>query len=408
MTRDTDTTRENIWLGSLGTTLMAAGAIIGILSLAIAAWLGWSAARPAWFFASYLSNFMYFLSLALGGLFLVLLEHLVHAGWSVAVRRITEWTVAALPWLALLFIPLLFGLPYLYPWANPHAHLSEHLEALLAWKRSYLNIPFFAVRVVIYFAAWLSLGWYYLRLSMAQDRQRQLDTSVAITRRMERPAPVAMIVFGLALTFAAFDWLMSRDPFWYSTIYGVYYFAGCVVSAFALVTTMTTFLQATGRLRQSVSPDHYQDLGKYVLGFTIFWGYIAFSQYMLIWYGNIPEETEWVFRRQTGQWAYVSALLIVGHFFIPFFALISRYPKRRPALLVPVCIWILLMHWFDVYWLAMPESSKGIVPLSWMDLLTFLGIGGICLAGATSWQRTQPLIAVSDPRLTESLMFENA
>lgn len=408
MTRELDITKEDIWLGRLGSRLIAAGAIVGVVCLAAAGWLGWSGGRQQLFFLSYLNNFMFFLSLALGGLFVVLLEHLVHSNWSIVVRRVTEWIVAALPWLALLFIPILFGLGYLYPWTHPGSQTNEHLRALLAWKRPYLNVPFFSIRVLIYFAAWLSMGWYYLRQSMRQDRQRDLDASARISLRMEALAAPAMILFGLTITFAAFDWLMSRDPFWYSTIYGVYYFSGSVVSGFALLTTMTFLLQVSGRLRQTVTPDHYQDLGKYTFGFIVFWGYIAFSQYMLIWYGNIPEETEWFLRRQTGQWGYVSALLIIGHFFIPFFALISRYPKRKPALLAAVCLWILLMHWFDIYWLTMPESFKGVLPLNWMDLLTFLGIGGICLAGATRWQRSQPLLAISDPRLGESLMFENA
>jgi hypothetical protein len=408
MTQPPDTTNENIWLGRLGTTLTVAGGLTGVASLTTAAWIAWSTSQQPRFFLSYLNNFMFFLSLALGGLFLLLLEHLVHAGWSVVLRRLTEWIVASLAWLALLFIPILFALDYLYPWTHPNTQPNDHLRALLAWKTPYLNMRFFSIRVLIYFAAWLSTAWFYLRQSMRQDRLRDLADSAKLSLRMETLAPPAMILFALTVTFAAFDWLMSRDPFWYSTIYGVYYFSGCVVGAFALLTTIAFLLQTSGRLRNTATPDHYQDLGKYTFGFIVFWAYIAFSQYMLIWYGNIPEETQWYLRRQTGQWACLSVLLILGHFFIPFFALLSRYPKRRPALLVPVCLWILLMHWLDICWLTMPESSPAIVPLSWLDLLTFLGIGGISLAGASHWQRGQPLVPVSDRRLTESLRFENA
>lgn len=408
MIPETNMTKENIRLGSLSSRLIVAGGLLGVVSLSAAAVIAWSSHTQERFFLAYLNNFMFFLSLALGGLFIILLEHLVRAGWSVVTRRIGEWVVASLPWLAMLFIPILFGLGYLYPWVHPQTQTDEHLRHLLDWKQPYLNIPFFAVRTVIYFAVWLALGWYYLRLSMRQDAQTSLDGSVKVTLKMERMAPVAMILFAITITFAAFDWLMSRDPFWYSTVYGVYYFAGCVVSAFALISLMTILLQTSGRLTESITCHHIQDLTKYTFGFTIFWAYIAFSQYMLIWYGNIPEETEWFLRRQSGQWAYVSLLLIVGHFFVPFIALISRRSKQIPALIAAVCVWILIMHWVDLYWLTMPETFKNTVSLNWLDLLTFLGIGGITTAGATWWQRSQPLVPVGDPRLGASLMFENA
>jgi hypothetical protein len=265
-------------------------------------------------------------------------------------------------------------------------------------------VPFFVARAAINFAAWLSIGWYYRVLSSRQDATGE----VALTRRLERLAPAAIIVFGLTVTFASFDWMMSRDPFWSSTIYGVYYFSGCVVGAFALLSVVALLVQGSGRLARAIGADHYQDLGKYTFGFVVFWAYIAFSQYMLIWYGNIPEETQWYLRRSHGPWAYVSVLLMVGHFFIPFFVLISRRPKRSRGVLAAVCVWILAMHWLDVYWLIMPEWSRSRVPFCWMDVATFVGIGGLCAAGALWWMGRRPLIAIRDPRLGESLAFENA
>jgi hypothetical protein len=282
--------------------------------------------------------------------------------------------------------------------------LSEHQVELLHRKEPYLNVPFFLARAGVYFATWLFLSYYYRALSSRQDVTGLPD----LTRRREKIAPVAIIAFGLTLTFASFDWMMSRDPFWYSTVYGVYYFSGCVVAAFALLSVTAVLMQRSGRLVEAITADHYQDLGKYTFGFVVFWAYIAFSQYMLIWYGNIPEETEWYARRSHGPWGYISVLLVVGHFFVPFFVLISRWPKRRPAILAAACVWILAMHWFDVYWLIMPEWSHERVPLSWMDLATFVGIGGLCAATALIWLNRRPLLAIRDPRLGESLAFENA
>ena len=396
---------ENIRLGPGGYALATAAGIVGAAGL-IVAWLlaRGTAGGMQHFFTSYLASYCYFLSLGLGGLFLVLLEHLARAGWSVVVRRLAEGIAAALPALVLLFPPILWGMGYLYPWVNPSPDLNEHLLGLLRWKQPYLNAPFFAVRVAIYFAVWLSIAYYYLALSSRQDRTGE----VGLTRRLEKLAPAAIIAFGLTLTFASFDWMMSRDPFWYSTIYGVYYFSGCVVGAFALLSVVAILVQKSGRLEQAITPDHYQDLGKYTFGFIVFWGYIAFSQYMLMWYANIPEETEWYHRRQFGPWGYVSLLLIVGHFFIPFFALISRWPKRNRVVLGTMCVWILAMHWLDVYWLIMPEWNRQRIPLSWMDLATFAGIGGICKATSLLWLGRRPLIAIRDPRLRESLAFENA
>lgn len=400
-----DIRRDNVWLGGAGRAVAIVAGAVGAVGLGIGGAIAW--AQPdqrAHFFASYLTNYCYFLSLGLGGLFLVLLEHLARAGWSVVVRRLAEGIASTLPVLCLLFLPVLWGMGYLYPWVNPRGDLAEHLQHLLEWKRPYLNTVFFEVRAGIYLVVWLAISYYYLALSSRQDRTGE----PRLTLRLEGLAPVAIILFGLTLTFASFDWMMSRDPFWYSTIFGVYYFAGCVVGGFALVTVVAVLLQRGGRLVSAISPDHYQDLGKYTFGFIVFWAYIAFSQYLLIWYGNIPEETQWYVRRSHGPWGGVSVLLLLGHFVLPFVAIISRWPKRRPALLGAVCVWILGVHWFDVYWLVMPEYSATAVPLSWLDVVLFVGMGGVCTARALLWLGRRPLIPIRDPRLEESLAFENA
>ena len=224
---------------------------------------------------------------------------------------------------------------------------------------------------------------------------------------MEKLAAPAMMLFALTTTFAAFDLLMSLYPHWYSTIWGVYYFAGSAVGFFAMMAITLNLMRRAGYLRRSVSAEHFHDVGKLMFAFVVFWAYIAFSQYLLIWYGNIPEETIWYLERQTGEWTWVSLGLLFGHFLLPFLFLISRYPKRRGQTLVLGAVWLLAMHWLDLYWMVMPQISPGKITLSLLDLLCFVGIGGVFLATAIWRMSRQALIPVRDPRLRESLQFEN-
>jgi hypothetical protein len=203
--------------------------------------------------------------------------------------------------------------------------------------------------------------------------------------------------------------LMSLDPRWFSTIFGVYYFAGSALGFFALLPIVVYVTQRTGRLRAFISTEHYHDLGKFAFAFTVFWAYIAFSQFMLIWYANIPEETEWFLKRTTGQWTGMSWMLLVGHFILPFLMLISRVPKRRGGLLVLPAVWILAMHWMDIYWLSMPElphGAPGVIPFSILDVTCLVGIGGILMGATLLRVRGVSLMPRRDPRLAESLQFE--
>jgi hypothetical protein len=373
----------------------AAGLLISIAAAAFSAEL-----RDR-FFEAYVVNFAYFLSLALGALFFVLLQHLTRSGWSVVIRRLAEGVATAVLPLAVLFIPLLFGLHHLYHWSDADAVAHDHL---LEAKAPYLNVPFFIARWVLYFAVWIALAVWYYRRSVEQDE----TGNPVLTLRMERLAGPGMILFGFTLTFASFDLLMSIDAHWYSTIYGVYYFSGSVVGVFALLIVVAAFLESRGRLVRTITIDHYHDLGKLLFGFIVFWAYIAFSQYMLIWYANIPEETVWYLRRQTGAWTYVSLALLFGHFLLPFLALISRYPKRRQAMLVAAAAWMLVMHWMDIYWLVRPEfSAEGRIGLHWLDATTFLAVGGLFIEAVTRRLRGSALVPLNDPRLGESLAFRN-
>jgi hypothetical protein len=389
---------EKRHLGDLGEKVWRVLALVG--GVAVLASVALAAATPdGWhrFFFAYLVNFAFVLSLALGALYFVVLHHLTHAGWSVVVRRVGEAVSATLPFLALLFIPLLLGLNELYPWSKASADT-------FGGQAMYLNVPFFVARWVVYFAIWSLTARYYFRHSLLQDS----SGDVGLTLQMERRAAVAMLAFGLTLTFASIDLVMSLDPSWYSTIFGVYYFAGSVVGIYALLTVLVFWLQQFGFLRSAITVEHYHDLGKLLFGFVIFWAYIGFSQYMLIWYANIPEETRWLAHRQENGWGWVGLVLVFGHFLVPFVALLSRAPKRRPRLLAAAAVWMLAMHWVDIYWMVAPSGSPASPLPRVVDLTLLVGLGSWFLAAVAFTLRQRSLVPERDPRLTESLTFENA
>jgi len=348
-------------------------------------------------FRSYLIAFSFYLSLVLGGIFFTLIHHLTRAGWSTAIRRMSEALGANAPLMALFALPILFGLSKLYHWTHPGD------DPLLIGKQPYLNVPFFVVRMLFYFAVWIAISRFYYRSSVAQDATGDL----ALTSRMQKLAPISMIAFALTLTFAAFDLLMSLDPLWFSTIYGVYYFAGSVGAFFAIVIGLLIFLQSQGVLSESINTEHYHDLGKLMFAFIVFWAYIAYSQFMLIWYGNIPEETVWFEVRMQGVWGGVSLFLVLGHFVGPFLFIMSRKMKRRRGTLLAAVIWMLFMHWVDLYWLVKPAAGATSLGFRVVDLTAFVGIGGIFVAQLASRLRACSLIPERDPRLRESLAFEN-
>jgi len=394
-------------LGTAATRLAGAATLLGLLaiggSVALGPQVGWSI-----FFRSYLLNYSYFLSLALGALFFVMLQHVVRAGWSVSVRRVAEMIAGTLPWLAVLFLPLLVPVlrrwPDVYPWTDPGTVQSD---PRLAAKAAYLNVPFFVIRCAVYFAVWSWLALAGLRESLRQD-----DTGdVRHTQRAERRSAAGLVLFGLTVTFFAVDLLMSLHPHWYSTIWGVYFFSGSAVGFYALLIVLLVALRRAGRLTHAVSSEHFHDLGKFAFGFVVFWAYIAFSQYLLIWYANLPEETVWYRPRQGDRWWIgVSLLLLVGHFVVPLLALMSRYPKRRPHLLVVAAVWLLAMHWLDMYYIVKPRpwlEAGASAPLHATDALLLVGIGGLFVAAIVRRMARWSLLPRRDPRLVESLSYEN-
>ena len=358
---------------------------------------------------SYLWAFETVLGLALGGLGWLLIDHTVRSGWGVVVRRLVETTSATLPVFALLWLPIGFiGYHELFPW-------THEIDAILLKKAWFLNSGFWYVRSFIYLASWSALGWFLYSTSIKQDglgdNPTERDRLIHLVRKV---CAGGIYLYGITLSFGAIDWLMSLQPHWYSTIFGVYYFTASILSFFAFVTLMTMALQASGALKTAITTEHFHDLGKFMFGYTIFWAYIAFSQFILIWYANIPEETEFFMVRNEGGWEYISYSLPILHFFVPFLYLLSRRIKRNRALLATGAVWTLVMHAVDMYWLVMPNFGahgeghhEPHLAFSYLDFTALLGMTGVFLAVYGVLLNRNKVVPINDPRLPESLAHEN-
>lgn len=385
-------------LASLPTIAGGAGIICLLAAVVIA---GTTDLGLKQFFFAYLIAYAYFLSIALGGLFFVLVHFAARAGWSVTVRRVAENLMGTLPVFAVLFIPVLVGL---HDTHHHWWHAEPGTDPILDHKRPFLNQAFFVIRAVVYLGLWSFLAWRLRGWSVAQDRSGDPQ----LTRKLQWWAPPGIAIFAVTLTLAAIDWLKSLDPHWFSTMWGVYYFAGCVLAVHAALVVLVNVFQKEGLLRGVVNAEHFHDLGKMLFAFVVFWTYIAFSQYFLIWYANIPEETLWYQHRTHGSWLWVSQFLMVGHFFVPFFFLLPRGIKRRRATLLMGALWMLVMHYADLYWVVMPVLHEDVMFSGLpVDLLALAGVGFLFLAAFAYLSRKQPVLAIRDPRLPESLAFEN-
>lgn len=377
----------------------AIGAACAVLGVAGCAMLG--PGNPKQFFFSWLMAYLFFLSLALGALFFTLFMYACQGGWGIVVRRLCETVFATIPVMAVLFLPLLFGLNNLYPWSVPGA---AEQDALVRWKQPFLNVPFFLIRAAIYYVCWSFIALLYYRLSRGQDTTG--DPSVSA--RLRKFAGPAIIVMALTSTFASIDWVVSLTPHWYSTMFGVYFFAGSFIGFIALLSVLVPTMRGAGLLDTMITAEHLHDLGKFLFAFMCFWAYIGFSQFFLIWYANLPEESFWFKARLEGSWEIASLLLMAGHFGVPFLYLMGRDVKRNGRTLAIGGMWLLAMHFVDIYWQVMPTlHPEGIRP-SVLDVAALLAVGG-CFAAAVGWlMRRQALVPVRDPRLGESLAFENA
>ncbi len=373
--------------------------IIGGLAILLSLYGYFSDAEQ--FFHSYLTAFVFWTTLSVGALFFLLVHYLAGSVWCIVFRRIAEALAANLPYLAIFSIPVLLGIGDLYHWSDPAVVATDHL---LQKKSAFLNIPFFIVRTIAYFAIWSVTIFLLYRNSLRQDTEKDFD----LLSKLRRVGAVGMVLFALTLTFASFDWLMSLDPHWYSTIFGVYIFAGTYVIILSFLVLCSLFLRYYGALKETINVRHYHDLGRLLFAFTIFWAYIAGSQYFLIWYGNVPEETVWFLQRWEGSWKYLSVMLVFGHFAIPFLVLLFRAAKQNLVILGSMAGLLFVMHFIDLYWIVLPSLHKSGVQFSWLDLTTFIGIGGIQLG--LFWKRliSRPLIPVNSPRLSESVKYSGS
>lgn len=354
---------------------------------------------PTQFFRSYLLAYTYWLGVALGCLAIVMVYHLTGGAWGLATRRLLESATRTLPLMVLLFLPVAFGTSDLYAWAHPDIVAND---VLLQHKAIYLNVPFFLVRAALYFLTWCSLGYYLNKWSLEQD-QRAADPQP--TRKMQILSGPGLVIYFLAFTFASIDWLMSLEPHWYSTIFGAGLMMGQGINAFALVIITAALFADRQPLAEVLTPAHFQALAGLLLSFVMLWAYMAFSQWLLIWSGNLPEENFWYVHRLSGAWKWVGLLLIVVHFALPFLLLLSRDLKRNARALSAVAATLMVMRLIDIFWIIAPTFHPTGFSLHWMDVVAPIGLGGIWLAAFISQLGERPLVPQHDPNLQEALAY---
>ena len=322
-----------------------------------------------------------------------MLYHLVGGAWGFTIRRIIESGTRTLPVLAVMFIPILFGIPRLYEWSQPDK--VAQIRALQL-KHAYLNIPFWIIRTLIYFAVWL---FYVYRLNRMSARQDETGDT-ALPRRFQRFSGPGLVVYGLTITFASFDWAMSLEPQWYSTIYGMLWIVSQALSGLAFAIAILALLAGTAPISRLSLPDSLHDLGNLLLAFVMLWAYLSFSQLLIIWSGNLPEEIQWYLSRLHHGWQWVAAALITFHFFVPFFLMLARFKKRHIRWIATIALLVLVMRVVDTYWIITPAFYRDRFTLHWLDLFALVGIGGIWLAVYARQLAVMPLLPLHDPNAT--------
>jgi len=365
----------------------AVGALLSVLGVLL---------NPSQFLQSYLMAYMLWLGVTLGCLALGMIHQLSGGAWGVLIRLPIGAATRVLPVMTVLFLPIALGMSRIYPWTN--ADLVAHDE-VLRHKQLYLNTPFFLVRAAIYFLVWNAISYLLNAWSLEQDR----TGNPLIARRMQALSGGGLVAYGLTITFASFDWLMSLEPHWFSTIYGVLIMGGQGLSALAFLTAALVWLSRRPPLDRIVAASHFHDLGNLMLAFVMLWAYFSFSQYLIIWSGNLPVEIAWYLHRLQTGWRPVAIALIVFHFCVPFVLLLSRRVKRQPEMLVKVAVAILCIRLIDLFWLIGPEFHEHGIAVSWMDLVVPLTLGAIWLGVFVYQLRGRAILPVHDPEFDEAL-----
>jgi hypothetical protein len=370
-----------------GSIVVAAiGAVVCVIGFVI------DAPRTA---AAYLVAYVSCLAVVLGAFAMIMIARLTAATWFVALRRQAEQVVATLPAFIVLLIPVLVAIPLLYPWTG------SNVAAAVRAKTAYLNIPFFVVRAVVYVVAWTLLGETLRRTSLAQDR----GDSPAVERRLRVTSAIGLIVFAITVSFASFDWMMSLDPSWYSTIYGVDYFAGGMVGALALLAVLVARGRRAGELPESVGADHFHALAKLLLTFVLFWVYIGFSQFIVIWSAEIPVERAWYVVRTRGGWNVLAGVVLAGHFVLAFLVLLIRDFKRSALAMASLGALLLAIHYLDVYWIVMPSAPRTGAAGPWLDLGALMFVAGVASVTWSVRRRGEPAVVLGDPLVGASLQY---
>ena len=349
------------------------------------------------FFQSYLVSYLFWLSISLGSLALLSLQHLSQGAWGLVPRRINEASAGALGLLAVLFVPIWMGMDTLFEWVHPE-HLGEIVEAKL-W---YLNTPFFAKRIVLYFAVWLILTWLLTRLSSQQDRQ----SSEKLILRMRQVAAPGLVILAVLATFSSVDFLMSLDPHWYSSLYGIYFIGTQLIAGLTFLILVGTWMSRRAPTNQAFTPKIFHAQGKLLMAFTMLWAYFGVSQFLITWSGNLPEEILWYKHRQAGGWQYIALALVFMHFVFPFLLLLSRPRKEAAGRLARVAILLLAAHWLDYFWQAAPNFHHHL-SIHWLDLSTLAAVGGLWVWLFVALLKRRPILPIKDPYLPEALADES-
>jgi hypothetical protein len=352
--------------------------------------------NPTQFFFSYLIAFMLCLGVALGCLALMMVHHLSGGAWGVVIRRVLEAAARTLPVLALLFVPIAFGMHVLYLWSRPEIVAEDHI---IQAKVLYLNRPFFLARAVFYFAVWIVVARVLTTWSAAQDD----SGDPRLARRMQIASAGGLLLYGLTITFASFDWVMSLEPKWFSTIFGVLFMGGQGLSALAFVIAVAVALAARPPMAGVITPTHLHDLGKLLLAFVMLWAYFSFSQFLIIWSGNLPEEIPYYVHRLHGGWRWIGLLLVVFHFAVPFLLLLSRSLKRNPAPLAWLACGLLAMRLVDLIYLIGPEAHPEGFAVHWMDVTLPIGLGALWVGLFLRQLAKRPLLPINEPFLADAL-----
>jgi len=368
--------------------------VVGVVGL-VAAGVG-AVFNPNQFLHSYLLAFFLSLGAALGSLALLMLQHMSGGAWGVVLRRIFEAAARTLPWMAVFFVPIALGVTRLYPWTDA-ARVAA--DPVLTEKALYLNLPFFYARAVLYFAVWCGLAWRLTNWSAEQDKSGAPD----LQRRMRAMSAIGLVVYALTMTFAAIDWGMSLEPHWFSTMYGFLFIGGQAIMGLSVAIVMARRLSLEPPMAGVFKAGHFHDFGKLLFAFTMVWAYLSFSQFLIIWSANLPEEIPWYLHRMHGGWEAIGIGLMLFHFAVPFVVLVNRQTKRNSAILAGMALWMIAVRVLDVFYIIGPEAYPEGLRVHWLDAATIVGMGGVWVALFTANLKRRPLLPLGDPELAGAL-----